>query len=232
MKNTGVIATEKSGNSKLGIMSATYASQRTCPASCKFLNSGCYAERNLTGIHTRRINREASHLDPITLAINEANAIDTLTGKYQLRIHVVGDATTDKCAQIVSSAAKRYSAKHGRGAHSYTHAWRNVARSSWQDVSVLASCETFAEAKQALERGYAPAIVLPEKHKSKKCYKVDDLTIIPCPQQTKASANCLTCKLCFNDKALYARRAVIAFQPDRNTEQSVRQTLIQIGGKK
>jgi hypothetical protein len=246
----GVSAVEDSGNIKIGIMSATYVSQRSCPPSCIWLKpvlvvkkrtqkfthiawvKPCYALHGQTLWSTNRVNRQADalDLDSIQLAINEANAIDGLTGKNWLRLHVVGDCRSDESARIVSDAVKVYKLKHGQGAHTYTHAWKDVARDSWQDVSVLASVETLQDARNALKRGYAPSMVISDKHQSKMAYKQDELTMVPCPQQTGASKNCLTCRLCFKDKLLLARKMVIVFQPDTNTDKSVQQALIQIGG--
>jgi hypothetical protein len=46
----------------------------------------------------------------------------------------------------------------------YTHNWRKIKRSSWgRMISILASCETIPQVKQAMRRGYATAIVLLNK---------------------------------------------------------------------
>jgi hypothetical protein len=227
----GVSAVEKSLNGKTGPCSATYVSQKSCDPSCPWYTEICYASHGPTGWTTNRINKQAKHerLSIDSLATLEAEAIDCLTGKRPCRLHVVGDCRTNRTAKRVSSAAKRYRAKHGKPVWTYTHSWRNVARASWQNVSVLASCETLAHVKQAMKRGYAAAIVVAE-HKSKMAYKVDGILHIPCPQQTGASENCLSCGLCFNDKALLARKAVIDFEPDRGTTESIQQKLVTIGG--
>lgn len=56
---SGVIAVPKSLNSKIGRVAATYVSQESCPQSCPFMGSGCYAETDMTGIHTGRLNRQS-----------------------------------------------------------------------------------------------------------------------------------------------------------------------------
>ena len=253
-KRNGATAVENSKDSKLGGMSATYVSQRSCPPDCALLQRvvvdgeeqrpPCYALYGQTFWTTNRINKQADALGStsLQLAETEAEAIDTLSGRNRLRLHVVGDCVNDQNAQIVSDSAMRFSdryvqyhpdAEPGDGIHGYTHAHDRVNRASWGTVSILASCETLDQAKAAIKRGYAAAIVVPEKHKSAKAYKVGDVTIIPCPEQTKASASCMTCKLCFDDKALLARRALIAFAPDSTTaprvKQALAQALVQIG---
>ena len=227
-KFTGVSAVEVSANSKIGTVSATYVSQKTCPKSCPFMNSGCYTENGNVGFQTARLNREVSDVTALQLAKNEAAAIKTLTGELPLRLHVVGDCPTDRAAQIVSSAARDYRAKHGQHVWTYTHAWRKVARESWNDVSVLASCETVADTKAAMAKGYGAAIVVAE-HQDTKAYMADGVKIIPCPQQTGRAANCEACKLCFHAYRLRATNAVIGFQTHGNVKRA-NNALIQIGG--
>src|SRR5262245_63271856 len=87
-------AVETSTNAKLGPVSATYASQASCPRSCPWFGKGCYAEQGFVGLQTRRLNRSAVR-GALRIARAEARVIDALTGDRLLRLHVVGDARTD-----------------------------------------------------------------------------------------------------------------------------------------
>lgn len=99
---------EVSGNAKIGKVSATYATQATCPGDCPLRGSGCYAESGLVGmVVTSKLNRsEDSQKSVDELAMDEAIAIAGLSGEHPLRIHVVGDATTDAAAKMLSDAAE------------------------------------------------------------------------------------------------------------------------------
>lgn len=207
-KLLGVSAVEISDNGKIGKVSATYVSQNSCP-DCPLKGSGCYAEHDFTGFTTRRLNAHGLAADE--LAANEAKAIDGLTGYLPLRLHVVGDCSNNERAAVVSKSADKYRARHNNPVWAYTHAWREVLRSSWGKVSILASCENFKDAKKASAKGYATAVVVTE-HASPKAYKVDGMNVIPCPQQTGKAANCAACKLCWNADRLFATQSVIAFE--------------------
>jgi hypothetical protein len=224
----GISAVERSQNRKVGDVSATYASQKTCSPTCPFYNSGCYAELGLTGFTTRRVNyqQKRSKITALDLAQREAKAIGKLSGKRPCRLHVVGDCTTDLCALIVSTAADEYRSRHGKPVWTYTHSWRDVNRQSWGNVSVLASCETTADVRIARALGYATAVVV-EKHASDKAYVQDGIKMIPCPQQTHKSVTCESCKLCFDDKRLRAIGGTIAFASHGATKK-VKQALTQI----
>ncbi len=202
-------AVELSRNSKIGDASATYVSQASCPSTCPFRNSGCYAEAGITGIHTHRLNKSVE-IDPLKIAECEAAEIRKLTGRYPLRLHVVGDCTNDAAANIVSSAASEHKTKHGQPAWTYTHA-HNVRRESWRDVSVLRSCENIEQVRKAHEDGFATAMVVPEFERDTAYPIAEGIVGIPCPQQTGKAQNCMQCKLCMQDEKLLRSRRTILF---------------------
>lgn len=221
------IAVENSKNAKLGATSATYASQASCPGSCPLQGAGCYAEYGPLGYQTARLNRSPI-TDPMTIALEEAAAIDRLSGDRLLRLHVVGDCPTPASAQIVTAACRAYAQRgmqprHGKKVWSYTHAWRDVARKDWGQVSILASCETPAQVRRAMRKGYAAALIVPE-FASDKLYSLGGLKILPCPWQTRG-VQCYTCRLCLDDTRLRKARIVIGFQAHGARKNVVRQTL-------
>ena len=208
----GVKAVELSQNSKIGDSSATYVTQDSCPDSCTLKKNGCYAENNLVGMITSKLNNAANgRYNPLQLAKQEALAIGTLTGMRPLRVHVVGDCQTNGAAKVVAKAMIGHTKKFGQKAWSYTHAWRTVKAASWLAQSVLASCESTADAKLAMEKGYAVALVVHE-FASSKAYELDDITVLPCPAQV-GDTNCSLCRLCMGSISLRAKRVVIGFEP-------------------
>jgi hypothetical protein len=225
------IAVETSTNAKLGPVSATYASQASCPRSCPWFGRGCYAESGLTGHTTRRLNR-SSLRGALRIAREEARTIDGLTGDRLLRLHVVGDAKTDAAARELGAATRRYAARgnaprRGKKAWTYTHAWRAVARDSWGDaVSVLASVETVREAREAMAAGYASAIVV-AAFERENAYPIGGTKVLPCPNQTRG-VTCRDCGLCRDDGRLRAAGLVIAFQAHGARVAAVRQTLLSL----
>ena len=203
------IAVELSENKKTGPVSATYASQASCPRTCPFLRNGCYAENGPIGIHTNRLNKSgpASALD---IAMEEADKIMKLSGRWDLRLHVVGDCTTDKAAQLLSLAATR-AVKRDRKAWTYTHAWRTVERASWGQVNVLASCESANDVEAARDKGYATAMVV-KGFQGDSVQKIDGVKVLPCPNQTRG-VQCVDCRLCLDAERLHGKGISIGFTP-------------------
>jgi hypothetical protein len=154
-------AVEESRNQKIGPVSATMASQSSCPAECPFIRSGCYANGGNQGIHTARLNC-SQITDPVKIAHCEAAAIGKLTSTRPLRVHIVGDVTSDQTARIIAEAAWKYRRRGVRvrspectpsPVWTYTHGWRNIARRSFGVISVLASCDSTAQVGMRDRRG-------------------------------------------------------------------------------
>jgi len=201
---------EISHNKKTGPVSATYAAQPSCPPTCPFLGEGCYGESGRVGIHTARLNKAAVNSSSMDVAKAEAKAIDGLSGLLDLRVHVVGDCKTEKEAKLVGDAAGRFMArKRPTDAWTYAHAWKTIKRSVWGAMSVLASCHTKDEVKEAMAKGYAASITTAKM--PKKAFKEDGITYVPCLEQTKG-ITCVECRLCLDDKKLLKKKIVIVFE--------------------
>ena len=194
-------------------VSATYVSQKTCPSTCPFKDNGCYAEKGHVRYTLNRLEKitQELNLSRTDLAIEEARGIDALKANGQvLRIHVVGDCSTRESAKIVSAAADRFSERGGGKVWTYTHAWKHVNRGSWGKVSVLASLQDTKEGKKALERGYAPAVVVDAFPNGGKAFEENGVKWIPCREQV-AGTPCTECKLCFDAETLKRLKRGIAF---------------------
>lgn len=191
---------------------------------CPLLGSGCYAEASdMWRFVTSKLNK-ASDFDknapaatdlytPEQLAQAEADALDKkhsawLKTKWHpdknssslhqaLRIHVVGDCVTAESARIVARAADKYSQalpNGGNSAYGYTHGWRDYPRSAWGRISVLASCDTMADIKNAMSKGWAPAAVI-QRYQFSEAKKnfggviklTNGTTMLPCPYEAERS---------------------------------------------
>lgn len=217
----GAIYVSDSGNTKImgtKKVDATYVSiKASCPKDCPLMGEGCYAQLSYVGITTHRLDEEADGFSPLQAARAEAKVIDESykggdvpTGR-DLRLHVAGDSRTITGTRILNKAVKRWRQRGGGSCWSYTHAWKNVQRQEWDQVSILASITTVDEVSVARQQGYAPAIVVSE-HPSDKVYQLEgtDVKWIPCPAQTRG-VGCSDCRLCFNADRLYNENMGIAF---------------------
>ena len=196
------LAVEASGNRKTGPCHATYAHRGSC-GNCILKKNGCYGDAHPLYIHWDRIS--TGNPSPEAIARDEANAIDTLTGRSDARIHVVGDCQNPAAASIIGAAVDRLTGRQQmwkaldgikRRNWTYSHSWRDIPRKAWGDtLSVLASCHYHEEGREALAAGYAPALTvesLPDKP-----YRRNGVLWIPCAEQA-SGVPCVRCRACFN----------------------------------
>jgi hypothetical protein len=231
----GAIYVSDSGNTKImgtKKVDATYVSiKASCPKSCPLMGEGCYAQLSYVGMTTHRLDEEAVGFSPLQAARAEAKAIDNCyKGKAvpagrDMRLHVAGDSRTIAGTKLINNAVGRWKARGGGDCWSYTHAWKQVPRKEWNNVSMLASVTNVDEASECWSQGYAPAMVVPE-HPSDKSYLLDgsDIKWIPCPAQTR-DVPCVNCRLCFNADRLFEQNMGIAFAAHGARKGTVRRRL-------
>lgn len=207
-----------SANEKVGKAAATYAPiEGTCDPSCPFYSAdgepsaGCYAREGKVSMVERRIASGLAGLSADTIAAIEAAAIrdaaELVPAGRPLRVHVSGDCRTEKAARMISEACEVWPGD----VWTYSHVWRTIPRSAWGRVSVLASVESVNDARRAMDRGYAAAIVVDEHPADGKAYRVADMKIVPCPAQTRDDVTCESCGLCLDADKLLALRLVVGF---------------------
>jgi hypothetical protein len=260
-EDTLAIAALKTANKKVGNCYVTSAGQESCPNgsnssyTCPFLNKGCYAESGPQGVTTDRLNSNGARASSLEIAKAEADALNKLNDYLQtyeggpskpLRLHIVGDAVTTEAVQVLEEASRPFIRKNDfqqgivNGAKgvtkvwAYTHGWRDVPRSAWGDISILASCETVEDMQAAHDRGYAVAAVVTAYRGTEKWkpFESGGFKILPCPEEAKPKAEkpqCHECGFCLRDKSLRSSKTVIAFISETSTKTKAATTLIQIG---
>ena len=137
------------------------------------------------------------------LARMEAEGINALRPRHDLRVHVSGDARTRTAAKILGCSMVDYERRSKRqGFHSlaytYTHSWQapyNVHYSAWQGARVLASIDNVSQYDTATQDlGYpACTMVTPEAIPT---HKTDNNLMVLCPHE-KHKIDCRDCRLCF-----------------------------------
>ena len=104
---------------------------------------------------------------------------------------------------------ERYARRGQTVAWTYTHAWREIRKSSWGKASVLASAEAVGDIRRARARGYAVAVVV-AGHVSDRLYQVAGEKILPCPAES-GKTDCARCRLCTRTTWLKRKRVSIGF---------------------
>jgi len=207
------------------VASTAVSIEASCPDRCRFKAGGCYAKAGFAGrsdkLLTQRWDRRRGPDGPM---LDEAEAIDRIyvrgvaahggkdgSGPTDIRVHDSGDVTSEWGARIIARAIERYQARGGGAAWTYTHRWDEVSRDAWGPIHVLASVETRAEFRAAVQRGYVPAIVLPKLEGDKPfAAGVGNWRVLPCPYETRG-VTCVKCRMCLGEVDLRKAELAIGF---------------------
>ena len=150
-------------------VACTYVSTVTCPETCRFKRSGCYAVAGFTKLLMNRLDAAAVGLSAEDIILQEIRRIDDAfgggrvpqdgaRGGRDLRLHVGGDVGSVASARMLAMAARRWRLRGGGTVWVTTHLWRVIPRRAWGEaISVLASVETPGEIGQARRRGCGTA---------------------------------------------------------------------------
>lgn len=224
------------------VATTTTSIAATCSSTCPFKNAGCYVQQGLTKFRAKARDRAATGLKPEEVIAEEVGLIDSAfragpvpqdgaRGGRDLRLHEGGDVGSLTGALLLGAAGGRWLERGGGQVWTYTHWWREIPRSVWGPISVLASVETPQDIEVARQAGYAAAIVV-EKFPSDRAFSLPGTSarIIPCPAET-GSVTCAACRLCI-DRDLLGMNAAIAFEPHGGGRKEVAETLVTLGLKK
>lgn len=215
-ERNGALSVESSTAAKVTHCSVTYLSMSTCEGNgCPLFDNGCMAQLGNMQLHSSRIHNK----DPLYSTAREAEHIDWLSGRRPLRLRESGDQWDEaSLAFHTVPAARRYITKHQQPVWTYTHNYRNIDRSAWGPISVLASVHSAQEVRTANNRGYPAAALLPEA--KNKTWKEDGNTFVHCPNETKGML-CIDCQLCMKADYLLKNRLVIVFTPHGNKRKHI-----------
>lgn len=174
------------------------------------------AEEGNVRLHSSR----AFNPDPVQAHANEADHIDHLSGRFPLRLRVSGNQWDEQTLRLHTlPAVGRYIRRFQQPVWTYDHNWRTIPAQAWGPISVLASVHSPAEAREAREHGYAPALLTPTA--PSKTWKDQDLTMVHCPNETRGML-CIDCQLCFKSDWLHKQSIVIVFTPHGTREKHIR----------
>lgn len=209
---TRTLVTLDSRNAKTGrVALATYRSQSSCPLTCPLMGSGCYAENRGQGgrpspfgmVDASTSQRLIIGTDYSTLTAELAR----IRAHSVVRFNVSGDYLDDTGQPDRAYIdATNHAARYGHVVLSYTHAWRILEPSWFEDgARPQASCDGPVDVTDALAAGWAPVMVDPDG-RYPQGRRINDAVCVTCPYSTRGR-QCVDCRLCGRS----ARRSVVIF---------------------
>jgi len=206
-----------SGNAKTGKLSQTYTAVKndhcgSCPVTnCIFRKSKvCYAECGFhTRIHWNNTAKSETNIFELEKQIAVAKKkTDTI------RHNIAGDLAITGTNEINKTLLEKLTAiykKYFKIAYSYTHCSVNdrnidLVKNAMQDNFVINfSTESIETAKKCINSGVNAVIAV--NTMSKPVVKINNVTVVQCPQSLNKDHKCQNCGLCWQKN----RKIVVAF---------------------
>lgn len=200
--------TRASGNTKTGNIPVTTSSRTTCPTTCSFKDSGCYASNFPLSLHWDKVSRGERGM-PWEDLLDE---IHRLPKGQAWRHNQAGDL--EHVDGVIDAVALRQLTKANKGkcGWSYTHHKLTPANvkalhaANKGGFTINASTDSLADADRAAHHNLPLVTVVPRGWDGKTT--PGGLPVTVCPAQRMEHMTCAVCKLC--QKA--DRRAVVAFE--------------------
>jgi len=219
------LLTPISGNRKTGPIAVTTSPKATCPSTCPFKKSGCYASTGAINIHWLAVSRGQTGSD----FAGFIKGLNDLPVGQLTRLNQAGDLPGIGNKINVSELNAIVKAGKGKRFFTYTHkpvigkgtvVKRNreaIEAANKSDVVINLSASNLGEADKLKALNIGPVVVVlplgaPDTLQTPNGHKV-----VKCPAQTREYVTCATCKLCAQGK----RSVIVGFEAHGNAKRIV-----------
>jgi len=181
--------TVSTSNVKTGVIPTQYVGEtrEQTWVSCEGCNlrpdadGGCYAWNGNTSRGANSVRKATAKGRPATLRAALARA--PRSAKV-VRLGAIGDPARVNRRELYADV--EHARAEGFKVLGYTHHWKGEPRTGALKNTLLASCETLAQAKDALSRGWLVTVAGPEKVEG----------MVTCPHYARPEIQCNRCGLC------------------------------------
>lgn len=217
---------EISGNAKLGPIAMSMSKSETCPDSCAFKKSGCYAKSGNVRIHWSKLDRGDSGMSWDSFV----DSVSRLRRGSYFRHNVAGDLPGVNEKIDAQKLRELTGATKNKVAWTYTHkgvldrqtpeAASNralIKEANDKGFTVNLSANSLAHADELLKLAIAPVVTVVNSAQVKNCLTPNGARVVICPASTRDRVTCARCGLCANPN----RKYVIGFPAHGNAKNVV-----------
>ena len=201
--------TIKSRNRKTGCIPVSTSPANTCPTTCPFRRSGCYAQGGPLSIHWAKVSSGKSGVKWLSFV----DQIQSLPPNTLWRHNQCGDLRGSKNRINRTALNQLVQANQGRNGYTYTHYPMNthnrqaIQHANQQGFTINISTESLTQADELLDLNIGPVVLtMPSNATNTRTPK--GRRVIVCPAQTNDTITCDQCKLC----ARGDRKVVVGFR--------------------
>lgn len=201
--------TLKSANVKTGPIPVSTSSSETCPSSCPFNGSGCYAASGPLAIHWNEVTENRRGFEyPDFL-----KAIKALPSGSLWRHNQAGDLLGAGETINPEALGELVKANIGKRGFTYTHKTNNKDNHKWikeannWGFTVNLSANNLEHADNLYDLGAGPVVTVLPMNSAPKTLTPKGQAVITCPATYRENVTCASCKLC----AISNRKTIIGF---------------------
>jgi hypothetical protein len=193
-----VAFTMKSANVKTGPIPTSVTSANSCPTSCPFMGSGCYAESGPLAIHWAKTSTGERGMSWVDFC----GTVEALPVGQLWRHNVAGDLPGHNENIDAAMLGELVHANIGKRGFTYTHKTNNPANYQWIKaanewgftVNLSANNLEHADQLAALEIG--PVVTVLPIDAPRTTTTPAGRTVVTCPATYRDDIACNTCQLC------------------------------------
>lgn len=187
---------KKSANSKTGPIPVTYSQRETCPPSCGFYRSGCFAEDYYTRMNWDKVPARGIDINQF------CGEIEQLPPGQLFRHNVAGDLPGVGEKIDPAQLGAIVWANRGKRGFTYTHKTNDPENLQWIDhankwgFTVNLSADNAGHADTLAGLGVGPVVCVVPVDTPEKTTTPGGRAIVVCPAQTRDNVTCADCQLC------------------------------------
>lgn len=206
----------KSANVKTGPIPTSVTSANSCPNSCPFMGSGCYAESGPLAIHWAKTSNGKRGMSWVDFC----GMVEALPVGQLWRHNVAGDLPGDNENIDPALLGELVHANIGRRGFTYTHKTNNPDNYQWINAAnqwgftVNLSANNLEHADQLAALNIGPVVTVLPIDAPKTTTTPAGRTVVTCPATYRDDIACNTCQLCQRQ-----RETIIGF-PAHGTSKS------------
>lgn len=197
-KGISVAFTLRSANVKTGPIPTSVTSANSCPNSCPFMGSGCYAESGPLAIHWSK----TSNGERGSTWAEFCDMVRGLPDGQLFRHNVAGDLPGHNEDIDAVLLGELVHANIGRRGFTYTHKTNNPDNYQWIKAAnewgftVNLSANNLEHADQLAGLDIGPVVTVLPIDAPKTTTTPNGRTVVTCPATYRDDVNCSTCQLC------------------------------------
>lgn len=199
----------RSQNKKLGGIPTSVTSRGTCPPSCDFYETGCYATYGKLAAHWRTVGSKGDSWADFLADVR------ALPEGQLWRHNTAGDLPGDGgCIDLRAFRQLLSAASHTRP-FSFTHKYGSLSNrvliryANRRGFTINLSADSLAEADRLADFDAGPvAVVLHSDTPDRGTITPKGRRVVVCPAQTLAGLTCVECRLCAHP----TRLAIVGFR--------------------